>query len=260
MSGGPSRAAPTAYAAEVAGEDLVSRACPLVNELGSAFYFEPATLDRGRELGLDGFRFYFLGRGGVLGDVEAPVVESAFGYFEPGLLARMWNSGRERCAPRQAGRHFVECCRDYGRRTFGAVAGLDAFCAAAGRVVAAAPVAGRSLFAGWRAEPLADDPPARAMQLVAVLRELRGSAHLLAVVAVGLEPRLAHLARRPEMAETFGWPAGSVTEVTDEHRARLAEAEALTDRLVRPAFGSLDDRAGAELVAGLDAMAAARRA
>ncbi len=74
--------------------ELVQAACPKIASLGAAFYFNPETVAKGKELGLDGFRFYFLGRGGVLGDVEARVVRSAFGYFAPELVDKMWNSSR----------------------------------------------------------------------------------------------------------------------------------------------------------------------
>jgi hypothetical protein len=47
-------------------------------------------------------QWYFVGRGGVLGDVEAPVVQSAFGYFAPAVVAKMWNGAREKIAPRDA--------------------------------------------------------------------------------------------------------------------------------------------------------------
>ena len=53
--------------------ELVQAACPKIGSLGGAFYFDKETLAKGKELGLDGFRFYFLGRGGVLGDVEPRV-------------------------------------------------------------------------------------------------------------------------------------------------------------------------------------------
>ena len=79
--------------------ELVQTACPKIGSLGSAFYFHPDTVAKGKELGLDGFRFYFLGRGGVLGDVEPQVIQSAFGYFEPGLIAKIWNSAKETMAP-----------------------------------------------------------------------------------------------------------------------------------------------------------------
>ena len=48
----------------------IMRATDVIGPIGAAFYFHPDTVARGKEAGLDGFRFYILGRGGVLGDVE----------------------------------------------------------------------------------------------------------------------------------------------------------------------------------------------
>src|ERR1700722_11673382 len=130
-------------------DELVADVCPTIGSLGAKFYFTPETTARGKELGLDGFRFYFLGRGGVLGDVEAPVVKSAFGYFEGSLVAKIWNSAKERArvTPRQAGQAFVGASQDFGRRHFSSVAGLDGFCAAAEAVVAVVDPAGLALYA-----------------------------------------------------------------------------------------------------------------
>jgi hypothetical protein len=238
-------------------DELIAATAPAVHTLGSAYYFVPETLARGKELGLDGFRFYFLGRGGVLGDVEAPVVASAFGYFEPGLLKTMWDSGRQVAEPRQTSRAHLECAHRYGRARFGDVAELGDFCAAAEAVVAAANPAGLALFAGYVAEPLPDDLPARAMQLVAVLRELRGSAHLLAVVASGLSPKVAHYLRRPDDFALFGWSEDDVPAVTDEDHRALAGADVLTDRLLVSAYEVLDGAGRDSLSAGVERMEAA---
>lgn len=234
-------------------EELVKKACPKIASMGAAFYFIPETVSRGKEQGLDGFRFYFLGRGGVLGDVEAKVIQSAFGYFHPALVAKIWNSAREKMAPRDAARLYLECAADLGRRTFGAVEGLDAFCAAAEKVVDAAEPAALALFAGIAAEPLPEDLPARAMQLVAVLREYRGSAHLAAVVASGLSPEIAHYIKRPDDYATFGY-GGDAPAVTDAHRAALDAAERLTDAMVLTGYGALDAAEADALLAGVEAM------
>ena len=50
--------------------DLARETGGPLGQIGQAYYFHPDTLARGKELGLDGFRWYMLGRGGVLGDVE----------------------------------------------------------------------------------------------------------------------------------------------------------------------------------------------
>jgi hypothetical protein len=234
--------------------ELVSAACPKIGALGSAFYFVEPTVGRGKELGLDGFRFYFLGRGGVLGDVEAEVVASAFGYFSPPFVHRMWDKGRQVIEPRVAAREYAECCAAFGRDRFSDLPGLEAFCAAAEAVDAAANPAGLALYAGTSAEPRAQDPPGRAAQLLAVLREFRGSAHLVAVLAQLLEPRIAHYIRRPDFFASFGYADEQVPEVTEEHRRKLAAADELTDRLVEPAFGVLDAGQATALLDTLGAM------
>jgi len=241
----------------VTTDELMALACPKVRDLGWAFYFTPETLARAGELGLDGFRFYFLGRGGVLGDADAAVVASAFGYFEPTLVASMWDSGREVLAPRDAGREFFGCAASFGRAHLGDLPGLDAFCAALGAVDAAADPTGLALYAGASAEPRATDLPGRTMQLVSVLRELRGSAHLVALRSVGLPARVAHAIARPTDQEMFGWTADQAPAATDLDRERYVEAEAVTDRMVAPAYDVLDATGRAALIDGLAAMEAA---
>ncbi len=236
-------------------QELLKVTSPIIGKAGSAFYFHPDTLARGKEIGLDGFRFYMLGRGGVLGDVESDVVASAFGYFHRALVARIWNSAKERFAPREAARFYLECCANRGRSALADIEGLHAFCEAADTVIAAVNPAGLSLYAGIAAEPRVDDLPGRALQLVAVLRELRGSTHLLAVVASGLAPEVAHAITRPDAVGTFGWdPAPAYT---DADRAKLDEAEALTDRLLLSAYEALEDNAKAVFLAGTQAIGAA---
>jgi hypothetical protein len=240
-------------------EELVDAACPLFASVGAAFYFDPLTLEHGKELGLGGFRFYFLGRGGVLGDVEAPVIESAFGYFAPGLVAKIWNSSRVLAAPRLAGRAYVQEAQRFGRATLGHVGGLAEFCSAVEAVRDAVPPAGLALYAGWAAEPLPDDPPGRAMQLAAVMRELRGSVHLLAVVASGVQPKVAHYFRRPNEFTTFGYTESEVPTLTEDDHRRIAAADALTDELMARAYGALDPTGRDALLAGIRGMAAALR-
>ena len=223
--------------------------------IGSLHYFDSDTVATGKEHNLDGFRFYFLGRGGVLGDVEPEVVSSAFGYWNPALVAKMWSSAKERMAPREAARLYLSCAHEFGRKHFASVPGLDAFCAAAEQVNAAIDPAALALYAGWAAEPLAEDAPARAMQLCVVLREARGSAHLVGVVAAGLRPRIAHAVKRPTEGKLFGWEDEPVP--TDEERAQWDEAEELTVRQLERWFGVLDDAGREAFLSGLDGMTAA---
>ena len=235
-------------------EELVRSACPKVGGLGWAFYFTPETLKVGKALGLDGMRFYFLGRGGVLGDVDAEGVVSAFGYFSPAVVSKMWNSAKEIYPARDAARAYMNCCAELGRARFGELTDLAEFCDAAGAVNDAADPVGLALYAGIRTQPLTDNLPGRAMQLITVLRELRGSAHLLAVLACGLDARTAHYLHRPGDMAAFGWDDADTPVVGDSERSKLQAAEELTDDLVLPAYAVLDDRGQAALVAGLAAI------
>lgn len=237
-------------------EELVESASPIVGSVGSAFYFTAETLETGKALGLDGYRFYFAGRGGVLGDVEWPVVAAAFGYFAPELVAKMWTTATQRVPPRDAARAYMRCAWDFARARLVDVEDLGLFCELALSVVQAADPAGLSLFAGVAAEALAEDLPARAMQLTVSLRELRGSVHLLAVVASGIAPKVAHAIRRPEEVTTFGWDAASLAQPSEEDRAKLREADALTDRMMAARYAAVAGR-GVEMVTVLQAMEAA---
>ena len=238
-------------------DELIAIACPIIRDTGWAFYFTPATRARGAELGLDPLQTYVLGRGGVLGDVEPAVVASAFGYFNPSLIAGVWNAGKAACSPRAAGRMFMEASGEHGRATLANVPNLAAFVAAADAVNAAADPDGLALYAGAAAEPLADDLPARAMQLLTVLREYRGSAHLVALRAVGLDTKTAHFVKRPDDIKMFGWSDADAPEITDATRQQMDDAERITDLIVRPAYAVLDEAGAHALVDGLHAIQAA---
>jgi hypothetical protein len=90
-----------------------------------------------------------------------------------------------------------------------------------------------------------------------VLREFRGSSHLVAILASGLRAREAHFAKRPNDVKTFGYDESEVTPVTDDHHAKLAAAESITNNLVRSAYVGLSDAEAQALVAGAIAMEAA---
>jgi hypothetical protein len=238
-------------------DELMAHACPIIRDIGWAHYFAPEAESAAADLGIDIFTLYALGRGGVLGDVESVVVASAFGYFNPEVVDALWNEGRKHIAPREAARVYLDCAAEVGRRRLAHIEGLGAMVAAADAVNEAADPVGLALYSGFRGELLVDDTPGRAMQIVTVLRELRGSAHLLAIRASGVDARTAHTIKRPNDLAMFGWPDDVVPEVGDEQRVAVVAAEALTDDLVRPAYAVLDADGADDLVRGLDDMAVA---
>ncbi len=234
--------------------ELVQQTSPPINEAGAAFYFHPDTLARGKELGLDGFRFYFLGRGGVLGDVDARVITSSFGYFHSSIVTKMWNSSRETMDPREAGRAYLACADALGTALLSDIEGLEAFNESAETVTDHADVAGMALYAGTVAEPLPDDPAARAYRNVVNHRELRGGVHLSAIVASGLTAAQAHAIRRPDDTAGFGWDPAP--EVTSADRESLREVDVRTDAVLAQMFEVLSDsqRAGfADTIASISA-------
>ena len=107
--------------------EIVRQTAPIVNQAGNRFYFDADTMERGTELGLDGFRFYFLGRGGVLGDVDPAVIVAAFGYFSPGVVELMWDSAKQVVAPREAASEYLACADRFGIAKLDGIDVLDAF-------------------------------------------------------------------------------------------------------------------------------------
>lgn len=222
-----------------------------IQKIGAGFMFSREAKAFGATTGVPGFLGpYTRGRGGVLGDVDADVVTSAFGFFPAETIRAAWESVD--LPADKAAAAYLGVCQDFGRRKLGGFAGAGRIAELLAPVAAAADPAGVALFAGWRALPLAADDPARALQLIQVVRELRGGLHLLATRASGLTPRQSVLTGGSwrhdgtHQASEFGWPE-PYEEITAELRERWAAAEALTDELIAPAFAVLDERQGREL-------------
>jgi hypothetical protein len=78
--------------------------------------------------------------------------------------------------------------------------------------------------------------------------------HLLAIAAVGLEPRKAHWLARPDAWESFGYRATDAPNVTDKDTQRLAQADELTRTMLEPAYAALDEQEAEALLNGLTEM------
>ncbi len=238
-------------------DEFLAQASSIIGDVGGHFMLHPTTAEYATEQGFPNlYVFYGRGRGGVLGEVDADVVSSAFGFFNPSLIRGIWESGVEILGARETGALFSEAAARFGRRFLTGIPGLDEFITAATKVVDAADVWAMPLFAGWRAEPRATDAPAHAYQLMNVLREMRGGAHLVACVTKGLlGPVPVLINGGPEVASLFGWTA-DLPEV-DDRRADWEEAEALTTQLVTPAWSVLDSEEAARVLDVLNAAQAA---
>ncbi|WP_299564247.1 evbL [uncultured Mycolicibacterium sp.] len=180
---------------------------------------------------------YVAGRAGVLGEASGTTVASVFVVFEPNMIAALWQEGIAVRGARGAAEQYWAQAADFGRKYLAGAAGLDRICALSEKVIAAAPAWGVPLFAGWREMPLAQDAPARALQVMFVLRELRAAVHFNALTVAGIAPIEAHLLNKGrDYAAMFGWPEPFPDPAAKKDR--YAEVEAATDRRMGEILGA----------------------
>ena len=192
-----------------------------------------------------------------MGNTEPEAVAAAFGYFKPALLKSVLDAANAKSEPRVTGAAFMNACATLSRAKLSGIANLEAFVAVLEKVNNAADGDGLALYAAINTEKLADDAAGRALQLIAILREYRGSAHLVALRAAGLDSKTAHYMKRPDMWKQFGYTEEEAPVVTDAITAAREEAERITDRIVEPAYAVLTDAERTTLVDGLHAVKAA---
>jgi hypothetical protein len=242
---------------ELSAENAMRPTDHAVHEIGSRFMLHPDTMTRSAESGFeDPFAFYFAGRGGVLGDVDASVVVAAMGWFQPDAVRKMWDDGIAVAGAREAARRYGASCAAWGRGHLGSVDGVDRLATLGEQLVGSADESGLPLFAGWRAEPRVPDAPGRAMQLIHVLREWRGGLHLVATTAAGLSPLEAILTNEGEaQARFFGWQGDlpDCTTLRDRQHAAQRTTDALSAAVYERALSAAERGELAELMASADA-------
>ncbi|MGJ6968413.1 SCO6745 family protein [Streptosporangium sp. G11] len=230
-------------------DDVVRHTKHTVIRAGAAFGHDPVYRTRGRQLGLTRWPFYFGGRAGVLGDVDADVVAAVCGFFARKLVTEAWSTARALTSLGHIVEADIEECLRWGRNVYDELSGLERLADLLERVVEAADSSGRPLFAAWRSLVVqADDPAARVALALLRLREHRGGSHLIAVLANGHTPLTAILAgpgigkaRANGWAEP--WPA-----VPPSAGVALERAKRLTDDLSAEPYAVLNVKERTELV------------
>ena len=97
-----------------------------IHDIGTAAYLSPDIAAWAAEWGwANPFAFYFAGRGGMLGDVGADVVTSAFGWFAPSAVQAMYSEGIGVAGATGAAARMAEAHGKWGEKHYGGVEGLD---------------------------------------------------------------------------------------------------------------------------------------
>jgi hypothetical protein len=223
---------PTELAAHVGGP---------INGFGTGWMFALGGYEPGLAAGYTLFDLYIGGRGGVWPEATGMQLAAEMAIFHPEMVVLAWDQAKAVGPIEQAVGLFAAAGADAGRARFDDPATAEELATLAGRVVEAADGDGLPLFEGWkRLDPPADPAGAAAHHLNG-LRELRGSSHLHALQAAGVDALAALVYRAgPDMAALFGHQP-PFPDITDEVKAGWREAEARTDDQLAPAFGTLDD-------------------
>jgi len=207
-----------------------------IHDIGTAAYLSPDVATWAAEWGwANPFAFYFAGRGGMLGDVGADVVTSAFGWFAPSAVQAMYSEGIGVAGATGAAARMAEAHGKWGEKHYSGIEGLEEIVTVTEELVDGLEGSAIPLFVGWRDATRSALSSGRAAQLMQILREWRGGIHLVATTAVGLSPLEAILTNEgPGQAKFFGWsePFPDFASIKERHD----EAEEMTDRLCASAL------------------------
>ena len=222
-----------------------------------------ATNERLAQLGLDFLTSYVGGRGAFLGEAAGAVVAAAFAWFEPGLVATLWDAARAAVAldrlVQARDESTVASLREIlADEDPGEVASLLADAAQA------ADGMGRPLFSGRRADGRPQDAVHCLWWACGLVREHRGDSHVAVAAADGLDaiemniltelwigmPLLSYTATRgwtPDAMqravarlESRGWVRDG--GLTDSGLSARLSIEQRTDAQEQPIVAAIGDR------------------
>ncbi|MER5770843.1 helix-turn-helix domain-containing protein [Streptomyces sp. NPDC001985] len=201
----------------------------------------------GKGLGFaTGAQFWVVGRAGVLGSCPAEVAAAAIAFEPLEEVRKAWDRVPAGLTHYEVALHYRDVITAWGERVLAAVdpGTLRTVDGLGRRIAGAAPDALGALFTGWRRLPAPDGLPGRAALTLHVLRELRGAAHIAAILACRLTPLDAILAAThapprtgPGYAERMGH-RGPFRD-PEEVREQRVEAEELTSAITVPFFSRL---------------------
>jgi hypothetical protein len=231
----------TATAAET-----IERVFHPIQEFTRGWMLAPSTDAYGIELGFaSGSQFWVVGRAGVLGSCPVEVAAAAIAFEPLEAVRAAWLAVPEGLTHYDVALHYEERITGWGERVLEDVdvERLELLDALGRRVIDAAPAALGTLFTGWRRLPPPSSLAGRVALTIHLIRELRGAAHIAAILACGLTPLDAILAAThapprtgPGYAERMGYK-GPFRD-PEEVREQRIEAEQLTSSILEPYFST----------------------
>lgn len=243
---------------------LAARLGSLTNLTHGFIYFADEAVEEYDAVGLAPHQQYFASRAAPMGAVGPELVTATFFNFSPDRVAAAVPSCWEVASPadvqaarlRGAGRALVSACAD-----------IDAALVAEATALARAMVdgvgdEGKPLAAANRTVEVPDDPWIVLFQLITIIREWRGDAHVAVLTShavTAVEALVLHAATgtvpRVALETTRGWPEGAWSqaiaslqekglveaggEFTDIGRDFREAIEEETDRAVHPLIAAI---------------------
>ena len=219
-----------------------------IEQAVAVFMLHPETFAGSIAAGYENpFAGYVIGRGGVLPDATGAKVAETFVIFEPGFIQAMWDAASPVRSATEAAEVYWNQTAEFGRKYLAGAEGLDRIAALGEKIIAATPGGNLPLYSGWRTMPLADDAGARALQVMFVLRELRGDVHFAALKPSGIHPVEAHMLNKGhEYTTMFGW-SEPFADGADKRELYAEVEEATNRRMAEILAGALTVDEAAEL-------------
>ena len=193
-----------------------------------------------------GREFWVVGRAGVMGSCTWEVAAGALAFHAPEHVEAAWTHLPDGMTHFEVAEHYCSRVLAWGRAALTPAfdhGDLERIDTLGRRIADAAPSSLGGIFTGWRALPRPDDVGERVALTTQILREMRGAAHINAVVACGITPLDAILASTnapprtgPGYAERMGF-TGPFRD-PEEVRAQRLEAEAMTARIMEGYLGA----------------------
>jgi hypothetical protein len=160
-------------------------------------YFAPEAREAFATAGLKGFWMgYFASRAAPLGPVSAEIVAAIFYNFHPRMVARALPDAWRFSTPERVLEARTSAADAALRRLLGdevRSAGVAEAADLGRRAVEACDLAGRPLFAAYRALAWPSEPHMALWHAATLLREFRGDGHVAALLAEGIDGCEAHL-------------------------------------------------------------------